>query len=103
MVAKKATSLSISFSDTGPTIEQIQTLNQLVTSKVMVAEVLTGEEVSDDVPASIGHLVMTHLDLVIGPLGRTLIGNPAHGGEPIYELDSLNRIDPLRLSSEPIA
>ena len=81
-------------------------MNQLVKSKVMVADVLAGEEVSDDVSASIGHLVMTHLDLVIGPLGplgRTLIGNSAHGGEQIYELNSLNRIDPLRLSSEPIA
>jgi hypothetical protein len=34
----------IKFSDTGPTIEQIQRLNQLESSKVMIAGVLTGED-----------------------------------------------------------
>jgi hypothetical protein len=34
----------------------------------------------------IGQLALEHLDLVVDTRGRTLIGNPAHGGEHIYEL-----------------
>ena len=43
-------------------------------------------EVPDSVPALIGQLPLEHLDFVIDPKSRTLIGNPAHGGEHIYEL-----------------
>ena len=43
-------------------------------------------EVPDTVPALIGDLSLTHLDLVVDLHSRTLIGNPAHGGEHIYEL-----------------
>jgi predicted aspartyl protease len=43
-------------------------------------------EVPDEVPVLIGQIPLEHLDLVIDPRSRTLIGNPAHGGEHMYEL-----------------
>ena len=43
-------------------------------------------EVPDDVPVLIGQIPLEYLDFVIDPQGRTLIGNPAHGGEQMYEM-----------------
>lgn len=43
-------------------------------------------EVPDGVPPLIGQLPLEHLDFVVDLRNRTLIGNPAHGGEHIYEL-----------------
>ena len=43
-------------------------------------------EVPDGVPVLIGQLPLEHLDLVVDLRSRTLIGNPAHGGEHVYEL-----------------
>ena len=43
-------------------------------------------EVPDDVPVLIGQLPLEHLDLVVDLRSRRLIGNPAHGGEHVYEL-----------------
>jgi predicted aspartyl protease len=43
-------------------------------------------EVPDDVPVLIGQLPLEHLDFVIDPKTRRLIGNPAHGGEHVYEM-----------------
>jgi hypothetical protein len=43
-------------------------------------------EVPDSVPVLIGQLPLEHLDLVVDPRSRTLTGNPAHGGEHVYEL-----------------
>ena len=43
-------------------------------------------EVPNGVPALIGQLPLEHLDFVVDLRGRTLVGNPAHGGEHIYEL-----------------
>ena len=43
-------------------------------------------EVPDSVPVLIGQLPLEHLDLVVDLRSRTLIGNPAHGGEHVYEL-----------------
>ena len=43
-------------------------------------------EVPDGVPVLIGQLPLEHLDLVVDPRNRQLIGNPAHGGEHMYEL-----------------
>ena len=43
-------------------------------------------EVPDSVPALIGQLPLEHLDLVVDLRSRKLIGNPAHGGEHMYEL-----------------
>jgi clan AA aspartic protease len=43
-------------------------------------------EVSDEVPVLIGQIPLEHLDLVVDPRNRQLTGNPAHGGEHMYEL-----------------
>jgi predicted aspartyl protease len=43
-------------------------------------------EVPDSVPVLIGQLPLEHLDLVVDSQSRRLTGNPAHGGEHIYEL-----------------
>jgi predicted aspartyl protease len=43
-------------------------------------------EVPDGVPVLIGQLPLEHLDFVIDTRSRALIGNPAHGGEHVYEL-----------------
>ena len=43
-------------------------------------------EVPDGTPVLIGQLPLEHLDFVEDPRSRSLIGNPEHGGEPIYEL-----------------
>jgi predicted aspartyl protease len=43
-------------------------------------------EVPDSVPALIGQLPLESLDFVVDLRSRTLIGNPAHGGEHMYEL-----------------
>jgi predicted aspartyl protease len=40
----------------------------------------------DDVPVLIGQLPLEHLDFVVDLRTHTLIGNPAHGGEHVYEL-----------------
>ena len=42
--------------------------------------------VPDDVPVLIGQLPLEHLDFVVDLRTRSLIGNPAHGGEHVYEL-----------------
>lgn len=43
-------------------------------------------EVPDTVSVLIGQLPLEHLDLVVDLRNRALIGNPAHGGEHIYEM-----------------
>lgn len=43
-------------------------------------------EVPDGVPPLIGQIPLGHLDFVVDPRSQSLIGNPAHGGEHIYEL-----------------
>jgi predicted aspartyl protease len=43
-------------------------------------------DVPDELPVRIGHIPLTYFDLAIDPRGRRLIGNPAHGGEHIFEL-----------------
>ncbi len=43
-------------------------------------------EVPDNVPVLIGQIPLEHLDFVVDLRNRTLIGNPAHGGEHMYEL-----------------
>lgn len=45
-------------------------------------------EVPDNVPALIGQIPLEHLDFVVDLRSRTLIGNPAHGGEHMYEMYS---------------
>ena len=43
-------------------------------------------EVPDTVPVLIGQIPLEHLDFVVDLRDRKLIGNPAHGGEHVYEL-----------------
>jgi predicted aspartyl protease len=43
-------------------------------------------EVPDDSPVLIGQLLLENLDFVIDPRNQRLIGNPAHGGEHIFEM-----------------
>jgi len=43
-------------------------------------------EVPNEVPVLIGQLPLEHLDFVVDLRSRSLIGNPAHGGEHVYEL-----------------
>jgi predicted aspartyl protease len=43
-------------------------------------------EVPDDAPMLVGQLPLENLDFVIDPRSHRLIGNPAHGGEHMFEL-----------------
>ena len=43
-------------------------------------------EVPDSVPALIGQIPLEMLDFVVDPLRQRLIGNPAHGGEQMFDL-----------------
>jgi predicted aspartyl protease len=43
-------------------------------------------EVPDDVPVLIGQIPLEYLDFVVDPQSRSLIRNPAHGGEQMYEM-----------------
>lgn len=43
-------------------------------------------EVPDSVPVLIGQMPLEHLDFTVDKRSRSLVGNPAHGGEHMYEL-----------------
>lgn len=43
-------------------------------------------EFPDSVPVLIGQIPLEHLDFIVDPVGRRLIGNPAHGGQHMHEL-----------------
>ena len=43
-------------------------------------------EVPDGVPALVGQIPLEQLDFVVDMQGRKLTGNPAHGGEHMFEL-----------------
>jgi predicted aspartyl protease len=43
-------------------------------------------EVPDEVPVLIGQVPLELLDFVVDPTHRRLIGNPAHGGEQMFEM-----------------
>lgn len=43
-------------------------------------------EAPPGMPVLIGHIPLVHLDLVIDFATRELTGNPAHGGEHMYEM-----------------
>jgi hypothetical protein len=42
-------------------------------------------EVPDDCPTLVGQVPLEVMDFVVDPVGQRLIGNPAHGGEQMYE------------------
>jgi predicted aspartyl protease len=50
-------------------------------------------EVPDNVPVLIGGLPLLQLDLVVDPRSRSLIGNPAHGGEHMSEVYRFDMVD----------
>jgi hypothetical protein len=43
-------------------------------------------EVPDQVPVLIGQIPLEFMDYVVDPVGRRLIGNPAHGGHQVLEI-----------------
>jgi predicted aspartyl protease len=43
-------------------------------------------EVPDDCPVLIGQVPLELLDFVVDPVGQQLIGNPAHGGQQMYDM-----------------
>lgn len=43
-------------------------------------------EVPDDCPVLVGQVPLELMDFVVDPSGQRLIGNPAHGGEQVFEL-----------------
>ena len=43
-------------------------------------------EVPDSVPVLIGQVPLEILDLVVDPPNRRLMGNPAHGGQQMFEV-----------------
>ena len=43
-------------------------------------------EVPDDTPVLIGQFPLEYLDFVVDMRSHSLIGNPAHGGEHMFEL-----------------
>jgi clan AA aspartic protease len=45
-------------------------------------------EIPDDCPVLIGQVPLELLDFVVDPVGQRLIGNPAHGGEQMFEVYS---------------
>lgn len=42
--------------------------------------------VPDEVPVLIGQIPLEHLDLIVNLRDQKLTGNPAHGGEHMYEM-----------------
>jgi hypothetical protein len=43
-------------------------------------------ELPDCMPVLVGRIPLTHLDFVVDPVGQRITGNPAHGGEQIFDL-----------------
>jgi hypothetical protein len=43
-------------------------------------------EVPDEVPVLIGQVPLELLDFVVDPVNRRITGNPAHGGEQMFEM-----------------
>lgn len=60
-----------------------QAARETIMDRSMPIDVL---EVPDEVPVLAGQLVLEGLDLVVDVPNHRLIGNPAHGGEHVYEL-----------------
>jgi len=43
-------------------------------------------EISDNCPTLIGQIPLGMLDFVVDPIGQRLLGNPAHGGEHMFDM-----------------
>ncbi|MGO9111061.1 MAG: aspartyl protease family protein [Thermoguttaceae bacterium] len=71
-------------SSSGPTMANMyEAVRLTIQDRSCTMDVL---EVPDSVPVLIGQIPLEHLDLVIDMRSRSLIGNPAHGGEHVYEM-----------------
>ncbi len=71
-------------SSTGPTeVPMYEAVRLTIMGRNCKMDVL---EVPDGVPALIGQIPLEYLDFVVDPQSRTLIGNPAHGGEHTFEM-----------------
>ena len=57
-------------------------VNITIQGRTCVLDVI---EVPNDVPVLIGQVPLELLDFVVDPRQQKLIGNPAHGGEHMYE------------------
>jgi predicted aspartyl protease len=68
----------------GPTAADLyDTVRLTIQNRTCTTDVL---EVPDSVPVLVGQLPLEHLDFVIDMTAHALIGNPAHGGELVYEM-----------------
>ena len=68
----------------GPIVVNIyESVRLTIQERVHLTDVM---ELPDDCPVLIGQQPLGTMDFVVAPPGRRLIGNPAHGGEPIIEL-----------------
>jgi len=65
------------------TLQIYGTVHLLLQGRECTCDVL---EISDECPVLIGQIPLELLDFVVDPCGQRLIGNPAHGGEQMYEL-----------------
>ncbi len=81
-LAKTATKQVTSSSGTTQT-DMYEAVRLTIQGRQCTMDVL---EVPDSVPVLIGQLPLEHLDFVVDMRGRRLIGNPAHGGEHVYEM-----------------
>ena len=71
-------------SSAGPAVANIyEAVRLTIQDRSCTMDVL---EVPDSVPVLIGQIPLEHLDLVIDMRSHALIGNPAHGGEHVYEM-----------------
>jgi hypothetical protein len=70
--------------DAGPVMLRVfEAVRLIVQGRDWTGDVV---EVPDDNPVQIGRIALAGLDLVLDSINQRLIGNPAHGGEPIIEL-----------------
>ena len=71
-------------SSSGPTVANMyEAVRLTIQDRSCTMDVL---EVPDSVPILIGQIPLEHLDLVIDMRSHALVGNPAHGGEHVYEM-----------------
>jgi len=71
-------------SSAGPTMANMyEAVRLTIQDRSCTMDVL---EAPDSVPVLIGQIPLEHLDLVIDMRSHSLIGNPAHGGEHVYEM-----------------
>jgi predicted aspartyl protease len=71
-------------------VQVYATARLTVQGRECVCDVL---ELPDECPVLIGIVPLEILDYVVDPNSQRLIGNPAHGGEQMFDLFSIHRRD----------